>query len=451
MPHFRSLSRIVVSSLLLLGLTAGSVADAQSSTSSPTPSLTPGVYTVYSCLGSGSVPNAAAGWVDAAGGGATAANDCLSGGGLEANLTGPTPAAASAASWTFTAPAGTSIVDVAAQRQTSGVVAGQDAEQHGAPTYNLYLDNTALDSCDESNTSQCQANLTAPISRQGLAGQALSFQVQCGSSTIGPPCQNAIGADFTQVAIGLRDPTPPAVSAVHVSDNGQLSGTLRLTYNATDVGSGVYRTIVKADGTIVGTTLISPGTSCTPANPSDGNAFEFTVPVPCPLSVNGVAVSVPVSGLPPGPHSLEIDVQDAAGNTTTVYGPVPFPALNPATTGVSPAAVTSIEHGRLKVWFVANHRRRFAHLYGTRVVTRGVLTNPEGQGIVGAKITIYHIIDHGKVRLLKTGLKTRAGGRITLILPLNLTTRNIEYEYQALIPGPITARQTLHLTVNHRR
>jgi hypothetical protein len=410
-----------------------------------------GEYTVYSCTGSGGAPNTAAGWTAKSGGGAATGNMCLQGMGLQAALAGPTPAAASAASWTFTAPAGTSITDVAAQRHTIDVVPGIDADQHGAPSYFLYLDNTALDSCVESNTSQCQANLMAPIIHQGLAGSQLSFVVQCGSSSVGPVCQNPVGAVFTQLAIGLRDPVPPKVTALSVLDNGARSGTLKLGYSATDQGGGVYRTVVKADGTVVSATPVAPGTSCVPANPADNNPFEFIVPVPCPLSVSNIPVTVPVAGLPPGPHSLEIDVEDAAGNDTVAYGPVPFPAENPATEGVSPAALKALQLAKLKVWFVASHTRRFRHSYGTRVVTRGVLTDPQGHGIVGARVTVYHIIHGGRRRLLKTGLKTRGGGRLTLILPDNLTTRNIEYDYQALIPGPVTSRQTLHLTVELRR
>jgi hypothetical protein len=412
-----------------------------------------GVYTVESCTGTNGVPNAAAGWTSATGVGATAANDCLQGGGLVTSLAGPNPAPASAAAWTFTAPAGTSIVNVAAQRHTTGVVAGQDADQKGAPTYALYLDNTKLDGCDESNTSQCQSDLTAPILRQGLAGSQLSFAVQCGSSSIEPPCQNAIGAVFTSIAVGLRDPQPPQVSGVQVLDDGQHSGTLTVAYNAGDQGGGVYRTIVKVDGSPFSATLVAPGTSCAPANPADGNAHEFTVPVPCPLSVSGVHVSVPVSSLPPGPHGVEIDVEDAAGNTIAVYGPVPFPLANVGALGSrgsnNPPGSTlaAAQNARLRMWFVVTHTQVLHHGYGTRVVTRGLLIDDHGHGIVGARVSVYHVINHNERKLLKTGLKSRAGGKLTLILPINLDTREIEFDYQALIPGPVTSRQILHLFV----
>jgi hypothetical protein len=53
----------------------------------------------------------------------------------------------------------------------------------------------------------------------------------------------------------------------------------------------------------------------------------------------------------------------------------------------------------------------------------------------------------GTRRLLKTGLKSRQAGKLTLILPLNVDTRTIEFAFRAVRPGPITSRQRLRLTV----
>src|SRR4051812_235447 len=211
--------------LVALGVGSSSVAQAAS-----------GVYTVFSCKGPDGAVNAAAGWKAATGAGATASNDCLNGGGLVAQLTGPSPAPASAASWTFAAPADTTIVSLTAQRRTTGVVAGQNGNGKGAPSYHLYVDSSVLDSCEQTNTSQCQSDLTSPIVREGLSGSSLSFDVQCGSSSIGPSCQNAIGATFAQAAVGLRDASPPAVSNVRIEDDGARSGTLKVGYDASDLG-----------------------------------------------------------------------------------------------------------------------------------------------------------------------------------------------------------------------
>ena len=412
-------------------------------------SASPGVYTVFSCRGPDGAANAAAGWTSSTGGGAGVANDCLGGGGLVAQLAGPNPAPASAASWTFAAPANTSIVSLAAQRRTNGVVAGQNGDNKGAPAYHLYLDNAVLDSCEETNTSQCQGDLTAPVSRQGLSGSALSFAVQCDSPSIGQPCQNAISATFAQAAVGLRDASPPSVGGVRVLDDGARSGTLRVGFDASDLGGGVYTTVVKVDGEPVTRTPVAPGGTCAPA--PGGDAYSFLVPVPCPLSAPDLRASVDAAKLAPGPHGVELDVEDAAGNATAVHGPIAFPAPNVGTTTAAASTAADVRaamHARLRMWFVENRGRVLRHRYGTRVVTRGVLRDARGHGIVGARVSVYHLVGpHLKRRLLKTGLRSRARGELTLILPVNLDTRRLEFRYQALVPGPVTARRRLDLRV----
>jgi hypothetical protein len=151
--------------------------------------------------------------------------------------------------------------------------------------------------------------------------------------------------------------------------------------------------------------------------------------------------------LTPGPHGIEVAVEDAAGNSTSVFGPVQFPRPNAENAPSTPAAVQRLLNARLRMWFVKNRTKRFTSRYGQRVVTRGILRDRAGKAVRGARIDVYHRLSNGKRRLLKTGLKTRADGRVTLILPLNLDTRGIEYDYRALRPGKITSRQILRLTV----
>jgi len=62
----------------------------------------------------------------------------------------------------------------------------------------------------------------------------------------------------------------------------------------------------------------------------------------------------------------------------------------------------------------------------------------------------------GHRRLLKTGLRSRKAGRLTLILPLNLFgdargRRRIMFYYRASLPGPVTSRANLFLTIRNRR
>ncbi len=108
--------------------------------------------------------------------------------------------------------------------------------------------------------------------------------------------------------------------------------------------------------------------------------------------------------------------------------------------------------GRLTMYFDRNKKHALSSTYGTRNVTRGriVSCGSHPQSIVGAKIDVIHIVN-GKRHLIKTGLKSRPGGKLTLILPSNLTTRNIEFDYRGVLSSStVTSKVTLHLTVHTR-
>ena len=111
--------------------------------------------------------------------------------------------------------------------------------------------------------------------------------------------------------------------------------------------------------------------------------------------------------------------------------------------------------GRISMRFVRGKRnagRAFTSRFGTRTVTRGRLvtcgSNP--RSIVGARVDVIHVLPNGR-RLRKTGLRSRAGGKLTLILPIDLRSRRIEYGYRPdLRSARVTSRVTLRLTVRNR-
>jgi len=99
-----------------------------------------------------------------------------------------------------------------------------------------------------------------------------------------------------------------------------------------------------------------------------------------------------------------------------------------------------------------NFGRTFTSRFGNRTVTRGRLvtcgSNP--RPIIGARVDVVHVLP-GDRRRRKTGLRSRANGLLTLILPIDLRTRNIEYAYRPdLRSTRVTSRVTLRLTVRNR-
>jgi hypothetical protein len=93
----------------------------------------------------------------------------------------------------------------------------------------------------------------------------------------------------------------------------------------------------------------------------------------------------------------------------------------------------------------------YASRLGRRSVVRGRIVNCKGKAIVRARIDVVHVLN-GKRRLVKTGLRSRAGGNLTLILPSNVKMRDLRFEYRGnLLSTKVTSRSTLHITVrNHK-
>jgi hypothetical protein len=429
----RSPWRLAVLAAAIVTLAAASTASADT-------------YTVFSCKGPTGVPNAAAGWA------ATptptpegrVANACATGGPLTALLDATTPSGNASASWSFAAPADTRIVRLAAQRATTGI-ATPGVRFPDDVKYILQTDSPlTLESCVVSDTSSCVNELTAPIDKQGVDAGSVLFRVLC--TNAGSTCSRPLRVDYSSAQVGIKDVLFPTVSGVKVVDSGDSSGILTVSYNASDRGGGVYRAVVNVDGK---PSAVQPlgGGDCADANPADADAYQFLVPVPCPGAVNGAVTKINYRTLPPGPHAVEIAVEDAAGNSTSVYA-TQFPKLNAENAPSTPAGVKRLLNAKIKVWFAKGRKTRFTSRYGTRVVTRGRLLDSAGKPVRGARIDVFHRLrSSGHKRLLKTGLKTRADGRITLILPLNIDTRGIEYDFRAVRPGKITSRQILRLTV----
>jgi hypothetical protein len=395
------------------------------------------VYSVFSCRDPAGPGNPAVGWVGTTSGTGQVSNACAAGGALTAVLPAPRPEGDSSASWTFGAPTGTRIVRFAARRSTAGLAKSLLASDLA---YILETDTATLEKCAPSTESSCISDLTEPVRKEGLNGAWVRFRAMC--TNAGDVCSSPLRVDTTQVAIGLQDLFAPTVARVKLLDDGDRSGKLAVGFDAADVGGGLYRAIVKVDGKLAQATAMG-GRPCADALVGDADPYQFGVPQPCPRALAGTRAEVDVRKMTPGAHGVELAIEDAAGNETAVFGPTEFPRAN---------GTRSSTKATLRMWFAKGKRRLGSTLtsrLGRRVVTRGVLRDERGRGIQGARIDVYHV-RKGKRRLLKTGLKTRADGQLTLILPNDIDTRSILYAYRAVRPGPITSRRTLRISVRTR-
>ncbi len=384
-----------------------------------------GSYAVYACKGPTGAAAPAAGWTANRESDAFATNDCATGGPLAVGLTGSGPwKGGIGAEQRFTAPAGTRIASLTLTRTTGGLPAA-----HGL-AYFLNADDRILDSCDP-GASKCNADLDGKLEIGNLNATVLRFRAGCFESFPDQCTSNgsSLRVEVPQLIVGLADITPPFVANVGAT-----------TFNAADLGGGLYRVIVNVDGAPFSATPVAADT-CTDADPADDNPYQFLAATPCPLSINGLSTAVDTTSLSNGPHTIDVLIEDAAGNRTVVV-PSRKVTVNNANNGINADV-----KGKLRTWFDRNGHKSYRGRYGRRVVLRGRLVNRRNKGIQGARIDVYHRVGGKLKQLLKTGLKTRQNGKLTLILPLDLTTRQIVLAYRARRPGPITSRQTLKLTV----
>jgi hypothetical protein len=108
--------------------------------------------------------------------------------------------------------------------------------------------------------------------------------------------------------------------------------------------------------------------------------------------------------------------------------------------------------GKLTMYFSANHKRSLTGRLGKRQVVRGRIVNCKGKSIIRARIDVIHVLKNGKRKLVKTGLRSREQGKLTLILPMNIKTRDLRFEYRGnLLSTKVTSRSTLHIKVRNKK
>jgi len=387
---------------------------------------------------------------------------------------GPGLTGSAGASWTFSAPPGTSVVRVRANRGTSGF--DQPPENaYWAYSFGPVGGARSFEACDKKDGG-CPNNISGALDATVADASQVRLSLHCAN---GPDaCLNTepIQVAATRVAVGLKDESKPQIVAQRIVDNGDRSGVFRTRFSATDQGGGLYRVRTLVDGQPHTVEPVTGGT-CTDAQPGNADEYEFLSPQPCPLGMADREVAVNAAALPPGPHTVLTEVEDAAGNTQTVNA-TQFPRVNVNDGGPGGGSGSGgsgggggnddgssdydrLKHAKVKSWFDTSKRRndrkgtrkaktRLTINRGKRALVRGTIRDRKGKGIVGATLDVYHLTRDGKRRLVKTGVKTRKKGYFTYIVSSNVDTRRLQMAYRALRPGKITSRKTLRLTVKRK-
>ena len=251
----------------------------------------------------------------------------------------------SSATWTYTAPAGSTIA--------GGQIDVSMFQFNDSPPYHIdaWISSPGDDpyagdliaSCNyplhDLSTSACaqapdpnpmgpppqNANGVVPITNQG--GSQLFLTAECSTASTDPCYQYndgwaGFGSSLQWADLLLQNDATPTGSGFSGSllAAGPVHGTAQLAFTAADpAGPGVYRVAVKIDGqTVYQATPNTNAGECAPVgtDPTTG-AWIFDYQQPCPESVD-VDVPIDTTVLSDGEHDVQVVVQDAAQNSSTV-------------------------------------------------------------------------------------------------------------------------------------
>jgi hypothetical protein len=134
----------------------------------------------------------------------------------------------------------------------------------------------------------------------------------------------------------LHDGSPPTVSDVSgTSVTGDPVGS-QVKFTAVDSGAGLYRLLAFIDGTRVAVSALDlDAERCKDVNPPNNDPYEFAAAQPCPTALN-VDQALALGSIPEGDHRLQIQVEDAAGNTATVLDRTGYFSTDPTPRLIAP-------------------------------------------------------------------------------------------------------------------
>jgi hypothetical protein len=233
------------------------------------------------------------------------------------------------AGWELDAPAGTTITRVSFYASYSATADGWLA--------GLLVDGQPATYCAENlqHTDPCTVlNNQLPHVQSGLSASKIFFGAVCSQPGGGGTCtpnaitSHAAQADLYSAQVTLSEAGGPNVQSEGgpLWSTGPVWGTAALTFNATDP-SGIQQ--VQLQTSRGGTRTVSE--SC-----------DFTQAQPCPELPSG-QLQVDTTSLADGPQSVQLQLTNAAGNTTVVQGPTVIIDNNgpPAPTSLTAVAAST--------------------------------------------------------------------------------------------------------------
>jgi hypothetical protein len=177
-----------------------------------------------------------------------------------------------------------------------------------------------------------------------------NLAVLCDASPGGTCRANpALGLRLYGGTVTLEDTSDPAVSGTPSGDlytdvvgGNALRGARELSIAGTDTGAGLYRIRILLDDELRLSQVVNDnGGRCADVVPGDSDPYQFVHRRPCRASAGG-DYEFDTTELAEGEHNLKLQLEDAAGNTSTVLNrtvtvdniPAPSVVTAPQVSGV---------------------------------------------------------------------------------------------------------------------
>lgn len=314
------------------------------------------------------------------------------------------------------------------------------------------------------------------IPEGNLGGSHLYINASCSSSSCpsdnGDEQGHAVIVYLYAADIALEEQASPTAGNLNgeLAGSEPLSGTASLFFQASDVGSGVFKEIVSVDGEVVSSQIVDETGLCKEVPVPAGDGPAFLSAQPCPPTANG-RVSLDTTALTNGTHHLLVEVTNAAGNATTVLSKTievanetgsnagsarqnaPSAATGQSGSGQPNGTPSSANPTLRATWSKA----RAAKLQGSSQLTgafdhpetiTGRLTGPTGSAIADATIELTAHESYGGAPTLALGSATTdSQGDFSFHLAKQSPSERIELSYSPTLGGTPVVSQTMALRV----
>ena len=280
----------------------------------------------------------------------------------------------------------------------------------------------------------------------------------------------AITLEVVDARFDVDDSSPPVGGVTGAAVDVQTwARVMHLRLNGVDVGGGLFRAVVELDGADA---LAIPlgGSTCRDLG-LDPAVHGFAAATPCPARIDDGALDVDTSKLPQGQHTVRVLLEDAAGNRTSIFGPVTRtitsseaigPGSDPALRGAANGDGAS-DLARLTAhWGRRGSRTLLVSRFGRAHVVRGRLRAADGAPIANAAIDMVSKTTAVDARELAKRAGPRTGadrgvarraaqGRLLARRDLPLRSHVNDTIAAATASVRLRVRAGLHLAIHPRR